>query len=151
MIAANILSLARECLEPFECPYDVFVSNGDPPADCSSISAHWRDAQIDNASNQCHTVINESLEVTLIRCCQTNDTMDFDPVKEDADARCFLRDFGNLFECLVCRVKEVLGAVDSTCANPFVQIASAEGVQGGCATGRIIISFQHVQNCCAFT
>ena len=148
---ADLVTTAADCIENVDrnCPYNVFVSNGEPPSDCSHIAAYWTGASTTVQSEKCRIVVRENFKVSLSRCCLKNVGEEFDPVAEDADASCFVKDFGDLFDCLVCEAATVLKNYVRTCQDVVVKIASPDhSPSGGCYGGIIDISFIRIHPCC---
>lgn len=146
---ADLVTAAANCVPNAPgCEYDVFVGVGVPPQDCSYISANWTGSIMRPASAQCRMLMHETFELTLNRCCLKNIGEDFDPVLEDDDAQCFIRDFGTLVECVACELPNIL--------LPYVKTAQAVSfgaarldptADGGCYGGSITIGFDRVQPC----
>lgn len=149
---ADLVTVAADCVANTGtrgCPYDVFVSPGDPPADCSHIAAFWTGSAIRPGTNKCLITVEETFMVSLNMCCLKNVGEEFDPSLEDADAECFVRDFGALFECLVCNVQTALKPYVRNVQDVEVKVAEPEeGPQGGCIGGQIAISFERFHGCC---
>lgn len=149
---ADLVTVAADCVgntAARDCPYEVFVSNGEPPQDCSHIATFWTGASIVPGSDKCLVKVRETFRVSLSRCCMTNNGAEFDAMAEDADAKCFVTDFGNLFECLVCNVTVALKPYIRTCQDVLVKVASPDlEPRGGCMGGMVDISFIRLQPCC---
>jgi len=149
---ADLVTLAADCVGNTlgGCPYEVFVSNGEPPADCSHIAARWLGGQVLAGSEKCLIKTRERFAVNLNRCCLKNIGEEFDPALEDDDAKCFVTDFGTLYECLICETPSVLNTFVRTCQEIVVRIAETERApMGGCYGGEIMIEFTRVQPCCS--
>lgn len=149
---ADLVTVAADCVNNTAvrgCPYEVFVSPGEPPADCSHIAGIWTGASIRPGTDKCLIAVEESFAISLNQCCLKNVGEQFDPVLEDDDARCFITDFGALFECLVCNVHTALKPYVRNCQNVEVKVAQPdEEPQGGCYGGVITISFDRFHGCC---
>lgn len=150
-LLSNVLVIAGQCLDLSAptCEYEVFVGLGDPPQDCSVLSARYLGGRLTGADfGKCILPVEEEFEIILTRCCLTNTGEEFDPVKEDNDARCFLDDFGTLFECLACYITSEVIA-DNSCRDPFIRVFDLDDtVRGNCYTGRIRFGFTKSISCC---
>lgn len=150
---ADLVTVAADCVQNTSvrgCQYEVFVSNGEPPADCSHIAAFWTGGTIVPGSDKCLVKVRENFRVSLNRCCLKADMeAEFDPAVEDDDAKCFVTDFGALFECLVCNVQTALKPYIRSCQDVMVKVAQPDNSpQGGCMGGMVDISFVRLQPCC---
>lgn len=148
---ADLVTLAGDCVGNAEggCAYEVFVSPGEPPADCSHIAAFWTGSTIERGSDKCLIKVREQFSISLNRCCLKNIGDEFNPALEDDDARCFIADFGALFECLVCGVADVVKPYVRTCQDVIVSVSEPnDAAEGGCYGGVIDISFTRLQPCC---
>lgn len=148
---ADLVTLAADCVGNAAggCQYDVFVSPGEPPADCSHIAAYWSGSTILPGSDKCLIKVRESFIVSLNRCCLKNIGEEFSAVLEDDDARCFVTDFGVLFECIICGVADVLKSYVRTCQDVIVRAAQPDrAAAGGCYGGLLEVSFVRLQPCC---
>ena len=149
---ADLVTLAADCVGNAAggCQYEVFVSPGEPPADCSHIAGYWSGSSIMRGSDKCLIKVMETFVISLNRCCLKNIGEEFDPGLEDADAKCFIDDFGALFECLVCEVTTVLKPYVRTCQDVIVKVVQPDQTAGGgCYGGTVEISFVRHQPCCA--
>lgn len=150
---ADLVTVAADCVNNTAvrgCPYEVFVSNGEPPSDCSHIAAYWSGSSILAGSDKCLIQTRESFRVSFMQCCLTNINPEFDPMLEDDDARCFVTDFGALFECLICETPRVLKNYIRNCQDVVVRVGDPDRMAaGGCMGGTIEISFTRMQPCCA--
>ena len=149
-LLADVVTVAGNCVGNATggCPYSVFVSNGQPPADCTHIAAYWVSSTILGKPQRCLTPVRETFRVSLNIACLTNIGEEFDPAKEDADAMCFLTDFGNLFECLVCDVEPIIATYVNTGNSVSVSSAVPDNLVRGMAYGGYIdISFTRNQPC----
>lgn len=148
---ADLVTVAADCVgnsAALGCPYEIFVSNGEPPADCSHIAAYWTNSAVLPGSQKCSVQVRESFSVSLMRCCLSMDT-DFSAAVEDAEAKCFVDDFGALFECLVCRFEEALKPYVRTPTEIAIKVGNPDrSAAGGCMGGTIDISFVRFQPCC---
>lgn len=146
---ADLVTLAADCIGNQDCPYEVFVSNGEPPAECGHIAAFWEGSSLTAQSDKCRIVVRENFKVSFNRCCLKNTGEKFDSVAEDSDAQCFLAEFGDLFECLVCEINTVLKQYVRTCQNVTVRVARPDHEpRFGCYGGMIDISFERHKGCC---
>lgn len=149
---ADLLTIAADCVGNAStkgCEYEVFVSNGEPPADYSHIAAYWTGSTVLPGSDKCLIQMRESFSVSLMLCCLSNIGEEFDAGLEDADARCFVNDFGALLECLVCNVGVALKPYVRSCQNIMVEIGNPDrSAAGGCMGGTVDISFTRLQPCC---
>lgn len=148
---ADLVTTAADCVQNPErgCEYDIFVSNGEPPADCSHLAVYWTGATTIPGSEKCLIQMRETFSVSLMLCCLKNIEAEFDPAAEDDDARCFVTDFGNLLECLVCETNRVLANYVRTCQDVVVKVGNPDrSAAGGCMGGTIDISFTRFQPCC---
>lgn len=144
--AANaLLAMIRVCMGGDACDYDTFVSLGAPPAVCNSIAAHWDYASRDDeSSDDCQSVTDDNLMITITRCCGERET--FDPAAEDADAKCFLEDLYIMKTCITCNASSALSPY--THANPKVEeIMFDDEKDGGCYSATIRISMSEMQCC----
>lgn len=149
-LLADIVTVAANCVGNTTngCQYSTFVSNGQPPADCTHIAAYWVSSDVIPGSRQCLTSVRETFRVSLNIACLTNVGEEFDPVKEDNDAMCFLTDFGNLLECLICEAEPVIATYVNTGNNVSVSAAVPDNMVRGMAYGGFIdIKFTRVQPC----
>ena len=107
---ADLVTLAADCVGNAAggCPYDVFVSPGEPPADCSHIAAYWTGSTVMAGSDKCLIKVREQFSVSLNRCCLRNIGEEFSAALEDDDARCFVTDFGALLHLGTKKEKEAL-------------------------------------------
>lgn len=149
---ADLVTVAADCVGNTSdrgCPYEVFVSNGEPPADCSHIAAYWTGGSLLPGSDKCNIQMQENFSVSLMRCCLANIGEEFDAGLEDDDARCFVTDFGVLLECLVCNVHEALKPYVRSCQDVVVRAGNPDrSAAGGCMGGTVDISFTRIQPCC---
>jgi len=149
---ADLVTLAADCVGNATggCPYEVFVSPGEPPADCSHIAGYWATSAVVAGSDKCLIKVRETFVVSLNRCCLKNVTEEFSPALEDDDARCFIADFGAMFECLICEVSAVLKPYVRTCQDVIVKVGEPDRTAaGGCYGGVVEISFIRHQPCCS--
>lgn len=148
---ADLVTVAADCVgntAALGCPYDIFVSNGEPPADCSHIAAYWTGSSVIPGSKKCSAQVRETFSISLMRCCLSMD-VDFDAGTEDAEAKCFVTDFGSLFECLVCHTEDALKAYVRTAQDVLVKVGNPDrSAAGGCMGGTVDISFTRFQPCC---
>ncbi len=150
-LLADLLITAADCVgNPINgCQYDIFVSAGQPPADCTHIAAFWTGSSLMPGSQKCLMKVRESFAISLNRCCLSNVGETFDPGLEDADAQCFLNDFGTLFECLLCEASNVISTYVKTGQDVNVSVAQPDSsADGNCYGGIIEISFIRHQPCC---
>lgn len=148
-IAADALTLALSCLDNSDCTYMSFVSVGDPPQDCSFISASPEGVvSIDYDMDRCILTDEESFSITINRCCMTNSSgLEFDAVKEDADARCFWQDFDTVYNCLRCDLASIMPS-GLNCDTPVVKRGRPDAREnGGCFSATIEFSFQTTVCC----
>lgn len=148
---ADLVTLAAGCVDNIGggCKYDVFVAPGEPPADCSHIAGYWTGSTIMSGSDKCLIKVREQFSVSLNQCCLKNVGDEFDPALEDQDAKCFIDDFGALFECLVCGVGDVLKPYVRTCQDVIVRMGEPNPVaEGGCYGGVVEVAFTRLQSCC---
>jgi hypothetical protein len=145
----ELVTAAADCVPNApDCTYDVFVGLGDPPQDCSMIAGFWRGATMLPQAANCRLAVRERFDLILTRCCLKNVGENFDPLLEDDDARCFYRDFGALFECLACDIKDILSPYVKTAQVPSLRVADMDGeVNAGCYTAGIAIEFDRYQPC----
>lgn len=148
--AANaLLTEIRACMGGESCPYQLFVSRGMPPADCNSIVARYDGGRRnDRESNDCDSVFEEEIVVTLTKCCVTPDIQtNWNPVLEDAEAKCFYDDLALLRQCLICNGMTALEPYVDGC-KPYVTATVLDPMsEGGCFSGSIVIRFRNV-DCC---
>lgn len=148
---ADLVTLAGDCVGNADggCEYEIFVSPGQPPADCSHIAAYWVGSQILPGSDKCLIKVRESFAISFNRCCLKNIGEEFSAALEDDDTRCFIADFGVLFECLVCGVADALKPYVRSCQDVIVKMGEPDRVaEGGCYGGLVEISFVRHQPCC---
>lgn len=149
---ADLVTVAADCVGNTTargCPYEVFVSNGEPPADCSHIAAYWTGSSVLPGSEKCIIQVRENFSVSLMLCCLSMEET-FDASVEDAEAKCFVTDFGELFECLICNVQEALKPYVRSCQDVVVKIGNPDrSAAGGCMGGTIDVSFVRFQPCCS--
>lgn len=149
---ADLVTLAGDCVGNGAggCQYEIFVSTGEPPADCSHIAAYWTGSSVMGGSDKCLIKVRETFAISLNRCCLKSVGDAFDAGLEDADAKCFIDDFGALFECLVCSVADVLKPHVRTCQDVIVKVGQPDrSAMGGCYGGMVEISFVRHQPCCS--
>lgn len=147
---ADLVTEAANCVGNTTngCQYEVFVAPGEPPADCSHIAAYWTGSMVMPGSDKCLIKIRETFAVSLNRCCLDNIGEEFDAALEDADAKCFIDDFGAMFECLVCNVAAVLKPYVRSCQDVLVKVGKPDRTaSGGCYGGLVEISFVRTQPC----
>lgn len=156
-LLSGVLQVAQSCLDDANpavgsCPFVSFVGIGEPPQDCSSLSARWVYSRVVDERNKCWLLTEEMYELTFIQCCLSNVGEEFDALKEDTDAQCFLNTFGYLYECLLCTVGTATGLASlnvAGCQEPFVKAAITDStVRGGCYEGVIQFGFQKLVSCC---
>jgi hypothetical protein len=148
---ADLVTMAADCVGNASggCEYEVFVSPGVPPSDCSHVAAYWIGSEILPSSDKCLVKVRERFAVSLLRCCLKNVGSEFDAVLEDDDARCFITDFGALFECLICEVAGVLRPYVRTCQDVLVKVGQPDSMtDGACYGGIVEVSFVRIQPCC---
>jgi hypothetical protein len=148
---ADLLAVASDCIENADngCPYDVFVSPGEPPADCSHIAAYWNGSTMLGGSEKCLMKVRENFTISMNRCCLKNLGEDFDPILEDEDARCFIKDFETMLECVMCNIYEVLKDYVRTGQEVAVSGGMLDrAASGGCYGATIEIAFTRHHSCC---
>lgn len=140
-----LLQMIRSCMGGDSCDYNLFVSLGAPPAICNSIAAYIEEALHNGAdSDMCNTVTDDIIVIMLTRCC--GETEDFDPMAEDAEAKCFLRDLFALKTCLLCNIGDTLDPY--THCHPTLDGIAFDGErEGGCYSAAIRISLSEI-SCC---
>jgi hypothetical protein len=148
---ADLVVTASDCVGNAAngCQYEVFVSPGEPPSDCSHIAAYWTGSSVMSGSDKCLIKVRENFSISLNRCCLRNIGEVFDAGLEDDDARCFIKDFEALFECLICEVNTVLKPYVRSCQDVVVSVGQPHNTtSGGCYGGVINISFTRHHPCC---
>lgn len=148
-ISALILSEIQLCLVDNTCKYDYFVSMGEPPADCSSISTYYLGSNIiDKNANPCIKTRIDKFEVMITRCCMEQNP-NFDPVVEDRNAKCFLDDYEIILDCLVCNINDALAQYNINCKLNNVRGSGTDRApMGGCYSGSINIEIERFIGCC---
>ena len=148
-ISGIILSEIQSCFDDVTCDYKYFVSVGEPPADCSTITAHHTGSVLnDRKAGTCLVTRRDSFEVMITRCCMKL-SEEFDPAVEDENARCFYNDYDEILSCLVCGLGDALSAFSTNCKLLKVRSSSFDRApMGGCFTGYIRIEIERFEGCC---
>lgn len=143
--AAALLAEIRTCMGGDSCDYAMYVSLGAPVAACNSIVAWWdHSSRDDDSSDECNLVMESRLIVGIIRCCGERE--EFDPVAEDADAKCFLDDLFILKTCLACNAAMALEPYIH--CEPYVEdLAWDDEKEGGCYSAALSITMSEYQCC----
>jgi hypothetical protein len=143
--ASALLAEIRTCMGGEVCDYATFVSLGVPPAACNSISAFWElSSRNATDSSDCMTVFDHTLTVVITRCCGEDE--EFDPLREDQEASCFLADTELLLNCLTCNAGSVLDSYVN-CAPEIGEVRFDAEKEGGCYAAAISISFSAMECC----
>lgn len=130
------------------CEYKVFISLGEPPADCNSI-ALWYSSSSRNRSDNSDCItqyLDSTLNITITRCCVTADASPtFSPAQEQKDAECFYADFESLLTCLTCN--DILDDWITSCGANISSIRWDNSKSGGCYSATISLFFTE-EICC---
>lgn len=148
MLAA-VVAEAADCVgNASDCTYQTFVGLGSPPSDCSLISASWVGDSMRRA-DRCRNVVDSNFELRIVRCCLTNTGEEFDAMKEDADAACFLADYEAMLNCLLCSVKDIVNQHGFGCdEQPITGSMLDENVMGNCYGAVFQMTLRHTVTCC---
>ena len=143
---AALRDMIKECLGDIACDYATFVSLGEPPAQCDSISVFMDSvSRDDTSSSTCQLITDDAFTVTMTKCCAERE--EFDPTQEDLDAQCFLEDLYALKTCLDCNIADTLSEFTHDCGPDITRIEFDGEKQGGCYSASIHISMSEF-NCC---
>lgn len=146
--ADTVLGVIGDCLG--QCEYELFVSQGRPPAECSSIAV-WpaMSTRAEARVQRCHHPRRESLVVTLTRCCAVVDAQDvYQPQIEDREARCFSRDLDRILRCLACNLPAALKANGMRCDEQLVgEVTFDEQRMGDCYSANIRLDTSRLLGC----
>lgn len=156
MPAFPVYSVLRDLLDQIvtclgdPCPYQVLVSRGMPPADCSSIAAWYGGSRRDRDSAECATDLYEtSLSFTVTHCCITPDQgVGFDFEREEIEAECFLENLMAIRECLACEATAVVGSRMTGCGALVSSVSVDPEPRGGCYSATIRVDIVESE-CCA--
>lgn len=149
-ILDDLRNSVKDCLEGLSCEYMFFISLGKPPADCNSI-AFWYDGSSRNRSDNgdCKTnVYDTDLTITITRCCTSTDAeLNFNPIQEEKDARCFLEDLAALRACLSCDSSSALSSHILSCGLLVTSVNADQEKYGGCYSADITVRIVE-DDCC---
>lgn len=154
-MAQNIYQILRDLLDQIveclgdPCPYQVFVSRGYPPADCSSIAAWYSNSNRASENQDCQTTIYDTdLKFTITHCCVTPDTgIGFDFEREEIEAECFLTNLAAIRECLSCSATDTVSQYILGCGALVTSVVADPEARGGCYSATVTIAIEE-DDCC---